>query len=178
MKFNIKRSPLDKWFSFFVRFRDNWTCQICGVKDVARANNQPGMLWPGPSIIECMHIVSRANMSTRYFEDNGMAGCKKCHDFYEKNQDKWRRLCMSEFPDSYVKLIARSKQTFESAYKLPLKQVSSYLERHLIERTFLMAFQSGRLWIIEKDLGQKRGRELMERFPSPKNLVTVEPVTE
>lgn len=73
--FKMKTSIADKLFSWFIRWRDKWTCQVC--------------FWPANqerpedrANLDCAHYFGRGNQSTRFDPDNAFAACKKCHTNY------------------------------------------------------------------------------------------------
>lgn len=170
--FSIKTTPVDKWFSLFIRFRDNWTCLICGAKDIARAMNKPDMVKPGPSIIECMHILSRGNWSIRVSKQNAISGCHRCHHHFTVNELDWMEYCKKHFPQ-YPMLKLQAKRLSDTR-GMSVRVIQSAMKEEFIAEVFKMAYHSGRLWIIEKDLGKKRIEELKARFPHPSNEIRVE----
>lgn len=170
--FACKITPVDKWFSYFIRFRDNWTCQVCGKKDMARAYGKRELVRPGPSEIECMHLVSRANWSVRLLEENSISGCHTDHIYFTKNDSEWRKWCEAKFGQKYHLLRIKAKQPIQK--QIALRMIVAQEKARLVEEVFKMAYHSGRLWIIEKDLGKKRIEELKARFPHPSNEIRVE----
>ena len=148
----IKRTPADKWFSYIVRFRDNFTCQICGTKDYARANNMPAALEPGPSKIECAHLFSRAGIysATRHDRENAVSLCHRCHDLMTHDESNWRRWCQNRLGTRYDTLALKSRQT-NHGLKYVIKEFTEQLKKEVIQT----ALKTDRIWIIEKDLLKK-----------------------
>ncbi len=69
--FGIKRDATDALFSNFIRKRANYICQRCH-KD-----------YGGPCQgIECAHVFSRRNISTRWDPDNALCLCTGCHAYW------------------------------------------------------------------------------------------------
>lgn len=64
----IKRSLADKYFSDWIRERDDWTCQRCKTE------------YEKPSSgLHNSHFHSRRNKSTRFDPENCVALCMRCH---------------------------------------------------------------------------------------------------
>lgn len=72
--FGIKRSLADKYFSDWIRERDEWTCQRC--KTEYEKPNQG---------LHNSHFHSRRNKSTRFEPDNCIALCMRCHQHLGEN---------------------------------------------------------------------------------------------
>ena len=66
----IRIDPLDSLFSLYVRTRDNFTCQRCGVKS---------------KNVQCAHFIGRRNQNCRYLESNCTTLCFACHQFFHAN---------------------------------------------------------------------------------------------
>jgi hypothetical protein len=147
----MKRKPYDVWFSFFIRFRDNWTCQICGSADIGRRDNKPWILKKGASIIECMHIIERGNKSTRCNEKNAIAGCKKCHEYYSFNKEKWYKWCKKNIKHYDMLRYKSKKVSFEYKYK----GLTDKLKQEYMFKTLDYAVPSRRLWILGNNLSKK-----------------------
>lgn len=56
---------LDEFWSFAIKERDDFTCQLCGKTE--RLNSH--------------HIISRSRRSTRWLIKNGVCLCQGCHKF-------------------------------------------------------------------------------------------------
>lgn len=66
----IRIDPLDELFSRYIRLRDDYTCQRCGVKS---------------KNVQCAHFHSRRRLAVRYDPDNAMALCMGDHLFLDGN---------------------------------------------------------------------------------------------
>lgn len=66
----IRIDPLDALFSLYVRTRDNFTCQRCGVKS---------------KFVQCAHFIGRRNKATRYDEANCVSLDLGCHQYFHAN---------------------------------------------------------------------------------------------
>jgi len=67
----IKLDQADKYFSLWIRNRDNWTCQRCGKQ-----------YKPPTSALHCSHFVGRGKENTRFDPDNASAHCYGCHQYF------------------------------------------------------------------------------------------------
>jgi hypothetical protein len=66
----IRIDPLDALFSTYIRTRDNFTCQRCGVKS---------------KFVQCAHFIGRRNKATRWLETNATTLCMGCHGYFHAN---------------------------------------------------------------------------------------------
>ena len=66
----IKIDPLDQLFSEYIRKRDNYTCQRCGVKS---------------KNVQCAHFIGRRNQNCRFNEQNATTLCFACHFYFHAN---------------------------------------------------------------------------------------------
>lgn len=71
----MKRDQADKYFSDFIRERDNFTCQKCS--KVYPEGRRQGL--------HCSHIFSRRHQSVRFYSRNAKALCFSCHQWYGSN---------------------------------------------------------------------------------------------
>lgn len=80
-KRRIKTNLADRWFSKYIRYRDEWTCQNpkCG-KEFDCKNGKDR--WR----LHCAHIgYGRSNIATRWEPINCMALCIGCHDWVDQH---------------------------------------------------------------------------------------------
>ena len=78
MPFKIRRDPLDKLFSNYIRLRDKLTCQRCG------------RVFPKlTGGLHCAHYHKRRKQSVRFDPDNAVAFCFGCHTFMDENFDDY-----------------------------------------------------------------------------------------
>jgi len=66
----IRIDPLDQLFSLYIRTRDNFTCQRCGVKS---------------KNVQCAHFHSRRKQSVRFDPDNACTLCMGDHLYLDSN---------------------------------------------------------------------------------------------
>lgn len=67
----MKIDNADKYFSLYIRTRDDWTCKRCG-----------GRYEPPTRSLHCSHFVGRSKENTRYMEENCDALCWGCHRYF------------------------------------------------------------------------------------------------
>lgn len=73
----IKRDSLDAIFSDVIRESHDWTCVNCNREFPERKGQD----------IHASHFYSRQFNATRWFPDNAVALCGRCHDFVGKHPD-------------------------------------------------------------------------------------------
>jgi len=66
----IRIDPLDALFSLYIRTRDHFTCQRCGVKS---------------KNVQCAHFIGRRNKNCRFLEINCVSLCYGCHGYFHAN---------------------------------------------------------------------------------------------
>ena len=101
---NIKRSPLDKLFSLYVRLRAGGKCEYCGAPKLT-------------GDLECSHFIGRRNRAVRYDPDNAAGCCFSCHVYLGENPYKHTEFLLSRLHWR----VAISAQYF-------LRTVSSWVE--------------------------------------------------
>lgn len=101
----IKIDLADKYFSKYIRTRDNWTCQRCKTE---YPENSQGL--------HCSHYWNRWREGTRYEPDNCDALCFGCH-----------KLWGSDERDEYTKF--KTKQLGENRMKTLELQARSYCKK-------------------------------------------------
>jgi hypothetical protein len=72
--FKIRRSLADKYFSDYIRERDDWSCRRCK-KEFEKPNRG----------LHCSHFFSRAKKSVRFDPENAIALCFSCHNYFGGN---------------------------------------------------------------------------------------------
>jgi hypothetical protein len=95
----IKIDTADKYFSLYVRIRDNWTCQRC-----KRKYKQ------GDRGITCSHFWSRRHENTRFDLENCDTLCFGCHSLWESDkQGDYRDFKIKQLGEKeYKNLMIRS----------------------------------------------------------------------
>lgn len=68
----MSKASADKWFSWAVRERAQWTCEKCGIQ-----------FRPPTSQLQCSHLFSRKHNISRWHPDNAFAHCASCHAWLE-----------------------------------------------------------------------------------------------
>lgn len=66
----VKIDKADKYFSLYIRTRDNWTCQRCRKQYT-----------PPTSGLHCSHFIGRGKENTRFDPKNASAHCFGCHQW-------------------------------------------------------------------------------------------------
>lgn len=70
----IKITPADKYFSWCVRERSDWTCEKCGTRYT-----------PPTTGLQCAHIYGRRNKAVRLDPLNAFSLCAACHQYFTAN---------------------------------------------------------------------------------------------
>jgi hypothetical protein len=91
---SVVRDRADRYFSLFIRYRDNWQCQKCLTRYL-----------PVTASLQNSHFYGRARESTRFSELNCDALCAGCHNFLGANPELYREWKLQRIgEDAYMKL--------------------------------------------------------------------------
>ena len=95
----IKIDSADKYFSLYIRYRDNWTCRRC-FKEYEPVTNA----------LHCSHFWGRARESTRFDPLNANAHCHGCHSYFTANPELHRQWKLNQIGQvEYDKLMIRAE---------------------------------------------------------------------
>lgn len=103
----VRIDQADKYFSLYIRYRDNWTCQRCFKK-----------YEPVTNALHCSHFWGRARESTRFDPLNANAHCHGCHSFFTANPElhrQWKlaRIGQTEYDKLMIRAETRQKKDRE-----------------------------------------------------------------
>lgn len=70
----VKLDQADRAFSYYIRQRDDWTCQRCGTQ-----------YEPPTNALHCSHFQGRGKENTRFDPENCDALCYGCHQYFTSN---------------------------------------------------------------------------------------------
>ncbi len=120
----IRIDQADKFFSLFVRYRDNWTCQRCGTQYEV-----------GSQGLHCSHFWSRGRESTRFDPANCVAHCFGCHAELGGNpalhyEWKLKRMGQREFDLLAIRAETRQKKDRALAAIVAKKLYEAEKERY------------------------------------------------
>lgn len=124
----IKIDAADKFFSLFVRYRDNWQCQRCFTK-----------YEPPTNALHCSHFFGRARESTRFDPLNASAHCHGCHSFFTSSPEdhrawKLKQIGQAEYDRLTIRANTRQKKDRKLmaiiCHQLYLKEKQRYEENH------------------------------------------------
>lgn len=94
----IRISKEDRVFSLIIRYRDDWTCQVC-----------KRQFEVGSGKLSCSHFFGRRNKGTRWDEMNACAKCFTCHQYMGENPvhfSDWIKARLGE--QKYLDLMRRA----------------------------------------------------------------------
>lgn len=96
---SITRDRADHFFSLYIRYRDDWTCQRCG-----------GQYQPVTASLQNSHFYGRARESTRFDPSNCDALCAACHNFLGANPELHREWKLQRIGEqAYMMLRVRAE---------------------------------------------------------------------
>ena len=104
----VRIDPADKYFSLYIRYRDNWLCQRCLTQYA-----------PVTNALHASHFWGRARESTRFDPVNVAAHCHGCHSFLTANPEEHRVWKLKQIgQEEYDKLMLRAHATAQKDRKL------------------------------------------------------------
>lgn len=122
---NIPRlkKELDRVFSLYIRQRDAdkdgfVVCPCCGTRIEWKSSQN-------------MHYVGRANMNTRYDEDNCWAGCMSCNVFKNGNYPAYTNFLLNRFGEKWLKDLIRKGTKSRKFTSQELKDLIQYYKKAL-----------------------------------------------
>ena len=125
----VLREPLDIVFSYLVRERCNWICEVCNT-DYSDNRGE----------FDCSHFKSRNNKSVRYHPLNAMGHCRSCHSKLGNDHNAMvREYDKSHGSDSRERIVFLSNQPC----KLSAAQVKELLDHYKSEEKRFKAVRSG-----------------------------------
>ena len=89
----IRRDPLDILFSRYIRLKAKGICQRYGD-------------YKGYKNLEVAHFHSRRKKSTRWDEDNVIAVCMGCHQYFHENHDEFEAFMKQHLGENEFDLLA------------------------------------------------------------------------
>ena len=126
----MKVSQADIAFSWCVRERAEWTCEICGT-----------VYHPPTAGLQCSHFIGRGHYATRYHPLNAFAHCAGCHFKMESNPHnfvKWVKKTLGE--KTYNSVVRLSENITEGkAARQSEKQISKHYRSELARMQELRA---------------------------------------
>lgn len=97
----VRIDQADKFFSLFIRYRANWTCERCFTRYEV-----------GSQGLHCSHFWGRAREGTRFDPENASAHCHGCHAFFTANPELHRQWKLKQIGQvAYDRLSIRAQTT-------------------------------------------------------------------
>lgn len=113
--------PEDKWFSLYIRQRDNWICNKCGTKFKPYEEGGDNRHLKG---LHNAHNFGRGKRSTRWEPENCMALCYGCHRFIDKHAGAKRSLFIRKFGEEAYNRMEIKSNTSYRGWKKDRKAIS------------------------------------------------------
>ena len=165
-----KRTRADHWFSFFIRFRDNFTCQTCGKYCLRRKLNNPDLPM---SKIECSHVFSRRHQSVRFDERNAFTQCVTCHEKAEQNKKDYEAWAEKRLGQADWNALVIKKSVAQPHFqRIPEAVIAGYYRDEV--QKIAQKHQHRRLMLVANE-HRGRGVEQVERHHRS-NLVVLKRV--
>lgn len=126
----IKRTSADKWFSLYIRARDNWTCQRCGRVFREYIKGADNRHLRG---LDCAHMIGRGAKMTRFEPDNAVSLCYGCHSHLDSRPTQKVEFMIERLgQERYDEIRALSKKPFLH-FKKHKKEISNKFRKKFRE---------------------------------------------
>jgi len=118
----IKIYPEDKWFSLYIRARDNWSCRRCGRQYRPFEQDGDNSHLMG---LHNAHCFGRGAHATRWDERNCMALCYGCHSRVDSHPREKIDLWTKEWGQEIMDDLERLSHTNYIGWKKDRKDISN-----------------------------------------------------
>jgi hypothetical protein len=120
----IKRTEADKWFSNYIRARDNFTCQRCGKKFPKYVEGGDNTALMG---LDTAHCFTRGHSMVRFDPNNAISLCYGCHSYADQNpEDVLYPLFKSKIGEEAFEELMRKKNIPYRGVKKDQKMISKH----------------------------------------------------
>lgn len=110
------KTELDRVFSLFIRHRDRYKCVTCGKESQEQA--------------QCGHYIPRANMNTRWDEENCHCQCVGCNVFKKGNMDEYAIFMVKTYGEGILEKMKMRKNTIKQwTIKELQEKIAHYKEK-------------------------------------------------
>lgn len=121
----MKTTKADKYFSLYIRIRDAKTdylgqCCTCGK-------------WGDIRTMDNGHYIKRQHQATRFNEFNCALQCKRCNNFEQGADVKFRKHLVDRFGEDKILLVEASKRQSVKRSASDMKQLEKYWKEKAIE---------------------------------------------
>ena len=114
----MKLTPADKSFSWYIRTRDNWTCQRCGA-----------YYEPPTRALHASHFQGRGKENTRFDPDNVDALCYGCHQYFTSHPGEHNEWQVERKGQKKIDEIIFKSNMYKSRSERPMEKI--YWEQEL-----------------------------------------------
>ena len=131
----MKTTKADKYFSLYIRLRDAAAngyarCCTCGTyKEV--------------KYMDCGHFIKRQHQAVRFSEMNCHTQCKRCNNFEQGSDTKYRLFLVDKYGEIKVLLLESEAKRTVKRSKFDLGQIAFYYKT---EATRLAKEKGLKLW--------------------------------
>lgn len=106
----IKRTSADRWFSLYVRAKNDWTCQRCGKVFREYIEGGDNRHLRG---LDCAHLHGRGAKMTRFEPTNCASLCYGCHSHLDSRPEEKREFFLERIgQEEYDRLNKLHRQPF------------------------------------------------------------------
>lgn len=113
----IKRTTADKYFSFCVRERANYTCEYCGKVEPERKG------------LECCHIYGRRAKSVRHDPDNAVCLCHTHHRYFTENPIEFQIWLKKHLGDGRLEILREKYNQIIKYTKALEKEIAAHYKK-------------------------------------------------
>lgn len=115
-------------FQMYIRYRDNWTCVVCGKHIDCDSDNAKMLMHAG-------HYISRAKTSLLLDEKNVHAQCRECNgkQNWEGVDPRYTKYVVNKYGVDILDYFDKKKRDITKIGKAEWKELAAYWENRLNE---------------------------------------------
>lgn len=118
---SLKKTTAWKWFSLYIKERDNWTCQTCGKTGKGRFMNAG-------------HYIQAFGHSAVFFDERNVYGqCINCNCYNNGESEKLKNVIIKKHGKSVLNELLRKSKEYKQFSKKELKEISDYYRNKIKE---------------------------------------------
>ena len=122
----VKIYAEDKWFSLYIRKRDNFTCQKCFKRFPPYVEGGSNHALMG---LHCAHCFGRGAHSTRWEPDNSASLCMGCHLYADSHPEVKRGIFVRRLGEERYNELEVLSHTPYVGWKKDRKQIADKFKK-------------------------------------------------
>ena len=138
----MSKAQADRWFSWAIRARADWTCERCNFK------------FPPPTTqLQCSHLFSRKHNVTRWHIHNAFAHCASCHAWLESRPPEFAAWASQAMGEDAYETVRRDHNRIVNLRKSDFADISKHYKNEFDRVTDLRnSGVAGRIEVVNYEI--------------------------